>query len=56
MIPVQNIIKAYKSNSSQGKGRPNKLDINTDGKSGRENGSNNSKTSFENLLRQKLKP
>ncbi len=55
MIPVQNIIKAYKSSSDQNKNRPHKLDINTDDKSEREKLLKNTKKSFADLLQQKIR-
>ncbi len=55
MIPVQNIIKAYKSSSSPNKNSSHKLDIKTDEKSEREKLLNNTKKSFADLLQQKIR-
>ncbi len=56
MIPVQNIIKAYKSTTTAGKSPQPKLDIKTDGDSYLNKVSKNAKKSFADVLQQKLKP
>lgn len=56
MIPVQTIIKAYKTTGNVTKTPEPRLDIITEGETYRNKVSKNVKKSFADLLQQKLRP
>ncbi len=55
MIPVQNILKAYKSNENIAKNPPHKLDLKTESETYLNKVSKNTKKSFADLLEKNLR-